>query len=97
MWPKCRDCITVSRILLLSVVLEAADEGRVFNAATGVAEPRDGPIVAEACELVLHRLREHGAVDVRVLGGLVGKYCVKVAGVKGVDLWVKYIWLAMLS
>jgi hypothetical protein len=74
---------------VLPPVLDAAHEGaegRVADAATGIAQSRNWPVVAEALELVLHRLRENGAVGVRFLGRLVGEFRIEVSRVESIDL-----------
>ena len=69
-----------------SPVLQAPHERRVLDAPARVPQPRDGPVVAEARELVLHRLREHRPVDVRVLWLLRREVGVEVGRVEGVGL-----------
>lgn len=74
MWPS------------LFMLGDAAHKGWIFDAAASVAQTSDWPVVAEPSELVLHRLRQHRAVYVRVLGGFGCKFRVEVNSIQGVRL-----------
>lgn len=67
-------------------VLDAANERRILNAATAVRQAGDRSVVAEALELVLHRLRQDGALNIRVLRSLGRELGIEVGRVKGVGL-----------
>lgn len=67
-------------------VLDAANERGILNATTAVRQAGDGSVVAEALELVLHRLRQNRALDVRVLRSLGGELGIEVSRVKRISL-----------
>lgn len=67
-------------------VLNASHERWILDTAAGVAQAGDGAVVTKALKLILHRLREHRAVDVGILWCLGCKLNVKVGGIQGVSL-----------
>lgn len=77
----------VSRLSFLSLpIRDAAHERRILYTATTVRQPGDRSVVAESLELVLHRLRQHGALHVRILRLLGGELRIKVFCIQGIGL-----------
>lgn len=67
-------------------VWDAAHERRILHTATTIRQPGDRSVVAEALELVLHCLRENGALHVRILGRLRGELWIEVFRVESIGL-----------
>lgn len=67
-------------------VLNAAHEGRILHTTARVGQARNGPVVTEALELVLHGLRKDWALDVRVLGRFGGELGVEVGSIESINL-----------
>ena len=79
---------SVTRLPSNSLLSRDTPEGRVFDTSTCITETRDRTIVGPPLKLLLHRLREHGTIDIGVSGGLGGKLAIKVGSVKRVSLKV---------
>lgn len=67
-------------------VIQTARETGVFDTATAIGEAGDWPVVRKALELVLHRLRQDRALDVRILRRLGRELGIKVGRVQGISL-----------
>ena len=65
---------------------DRALERGVLDTATSVAQAGYGSVVRPACKLLLHGLREHRAVDVRVGGCFGGELAVEVRSIQLVNL-----------
>ena len=65
-----------------------ATERRILDTASSIPQPRDWAIVGPTCKLLLHRLREHRSVNVRVGGSLGREFAVKVGCVQCINLRV---------
>lgn len=60
---------------------------RILHAPARVSKPRNRTVVGPACELLLHRLREHRSIDVRVGGRFRSELTIKVARVQCIELY----------
>ncbi len=67
-------------------ILNTTNDRRIFNATAGVSQARDWSVVAEARELILHRLGQRGAVYIRVLWHFVRKVAVDILRISCVHL-----------
>lgn len=56
--------IRQSSVYHLSVILHATHKRWVLDTSTSVSQARDRSVVTESLELVLHRLRQHRAVNI---------------------------------
>lgn len=66
--------------------LRNAAKRRVLDTATCVPESCDRAVVRPTCELLLHRLRQRGPFDIRILRRLGSKFTIEVGRVTGVNL-----------
>ena len=73
--------------MLTLTTRDAARETGVLHTTTTIAKPSNRSVVAEALELILHRLRQHRAVHKRILRLLRREVFVKVGHIQRVSLY----------
>lgn len=61
-------------------------ERRIFHTATSVSEACNRAVVGPACKLLLHRLREHRAIHVRIGRCFLREFAVEVGGIQRIHL-----------
>ena len=59
---------------------------RILDTPTGISQPSNRTIVRPTSELLLHGLRQHRTLDVRIFGYFRSEFLVEIGGVSCIDL-----------